>query len=50
MRFKVGATAAPADLPLLIDTSTNLAAGIDAPLMPFGSSAVPPRAPSVNSH
>ena len=45
MRFEVAATASPDDLPLLIDTSTNLAAGIDAPLIPFGSSAVPPRAP-----
>ena len=45
MRFEVVAATTPADPPLQIDPTTNLAAGIDAPLIPFGSSAVPPRAP-----
>ena len=41
MRFSVGTTVtAPADLPLLI-IATDLTAGIDAPLVPFGSSAPP---------
>jgi len=43
MRFDVGTTVtAPADLPLAINTSTNLSGGIDAPLIPFGVSVPPP--------
>jgi spore coat protein A len=46
MRFDVGTTVtAPADLPLQIDTTTNLAPGLDAPLIPFGSSTVPAGVP-----
>ncbi len=42
MRFDVGtAVTAPADLPLVIDTNTDLSAGLDAPLIPFGQSTPP---------
>jgi spore coat protein A len=42
MRFDVATTASASDPPLLIDTSTHLRRGIDAPLVRFGSSKVPP--------
>jgi spore coat protein A len=43
MRFDVGTTVtAPADAPLSINTTTNLSAGIDTPLIPFGVSTPPP--------
>ena len=46
MRFDVGTTVtAPADLPLAITTNTDLSAGIDTPLVPFGVSTPPPSIP-----
>jgi spore coat protein A len=45
MRFNVGMVASSIDPPLLIDTTTDLSAGIDAPLIPFGSSVVPAGVP-----
>jgi len=46
MRFDVGTTVTgPADLPLKIDTSTDLHGGIDTPLVPFGVSTPPPGVP-----
>lgn len=43
MRFDVGTTVtAPADAPLAINTTTNLSAGIDTPIIPFGVSTPPP--------
>lgn len=44
MRFDVATTASASDPPLLIDTSTHLRRGIDAPLVRFGNSKVPPGA------
>jgi spore coat protein A, manganese oxidase len=41
MRFDVVAATGPADLPLAINSTTNLSGGIDTPLIPFGTS-VPP--------
>jgi spore coat protein A len=42
MRFDVGTTVtAPADAPLTITTGTNLTAGLDPPLIPFGTSIAP---------
>ena len=46
MRFDVGTSVtAPADLPLTITPNTDLHAGIDAPLVPFGVSTPPPGVP-----
>ena len=46
MRFDVGTSiTAPADPPLTITPSTDLSAGIDAPLVPFGVSTPPPGVP-----
>jgi spore coat protein A len=46
MRFDVGTTVTPpADVPLTINTNTNLSPGIDAPLIPFGVSVPPPGVP-----
>jgi spore coat protein A len=43
MRFDVGTTVtAPADVPLTINTTTDLSGGLDTPLIPFGVSAPPP--------
>jgi spore coat protein A, manganese oxidase len=43
MRFDVGTTVtAPADVPLTINTNTDLSGGIDIPLIPFGVSVPPP--------
>jgi spore coat protein A len=46
MRFDVGTTVtSPADQTLAISPSTDLSAGIDAPLVPFGSSVPPAGVP-----
>jgi len=46
MRFDVGTTVTmPADLPLAINTGTDLRNGIDAPLVPFGVTTPPPGVP-----
>ena len=46
MRFDVGTTVTPpADVPLTISTNSDLSAGIDAPLIPFGVSVPPPGVP-----
>jgi spore coat protein A len=43
MRFDVGTTVtAPADVPLTIDTTTDLSGGLNTPLIPFGVSTPPP--------
>jgi spore coat protein A len=46
MRFDVGtAVTGPADLPLTISTTGNLSAGLDPPLIPFGTSVPPAGVP-----